>query len=109
MTIAARDNSGKPKLSELHWFNLEGLAKHMERGRIKYPDTPNGAPNWTLGGKPLSEYLDAIERHMSRLVKGEWLDPETGTRHLDAIAWNALTAGTVALGVDEMPLYSDPE
>lgn len=105
MTEAARHNEGKPRLSQLHHFELAGLAAHCDRGRVKYPDTEDGRPNWTLGGKPKEEYLDAIERHVERIVKyGEVYDAETGTRHVDAIAWNALAAGTVATDYVGLPL-----
>lgn len=119
MPEASRDNAGKPKLSELHWFGeaLVMLADHCERGRTKYPDVkvyPSGTPvttdfpaqdeanytymggteryvpNWTLGGKPDAEYLDAIERHLGKHVRGELYAEDMGTLHLIAIAWNAL-------------------
>ena len=118
MSEALRDNTGKPKLSELHWFGpgLVHLALHCERGRLKYPDVKlyggQGSkefdagpyhelalveqgelvlvPNWTLGGKPDAEYLDAIERHAGCHVRGELYSPDMGTLHLIAIAWNAL-------------------
>ena len=107
MSEALRDNTDKARLSELHHFELRGLAKHVERGREKYPDT-DGVPNWTLGGKPLAEYLDCIERHLAAIVKGGVYDEETGTRHVDAIAWNALAAGTVSNELQGQPLYVEP-
>lgn len=88
---AARDNAGKPPLSDILWFEkgIEALAIHIARGREKYPDT-NGRPNWDLGGKPDSEYFDAIARHLGQAVRGEVYDQESGTPHLAAVAWNAL-------------------
>lgn len=102
---ANRDNAGKPELSQLHYFRLEALAVHVSAGRAKYPDR-NGVPNWTLGGKSDAEYLDAIDRHLGKIVRGQVYDvgdinPVTGvfepgleTMHLAAIAWNALACLT---------------
>ena len=92
--VAARKNEGKPQMSEIGWFNLKHLADHCAAGRAKYPDTPDGQPNWTLGGKPDTEYLDAIYRHWEKAVRGEPIDAETQTYHLAAIAWNALACLT---------------
>lgn len=93
---AARDNAAKPRLvSNLVWFKhaLEGLSAHMDAGRAKYPDVENEhgdlVPNFTLGGKPDAEYIDAIARHAFRIAEGEVYDPETGTKHTAAIMWNA--------------------
>lgn len=91
--VAARNNSGKPELSQLHHFDLEPLARHCSAGRQKYPDV-DGVPNWTLGGKPDSEYLDAAMRHLGHHQRGQFLDAETGTPHLAAVAWNALACLT---------------
>lgn len=90
---AHRDNAGKPELSQLHHFRLDALAAHVSAGRAKYPDR-DGRPNWTKGGKPDGEYLDAAERHLSAFVRGEVYDEELRTMHLAAVAWNALAAIT---------------
>ena len=86
---AARQNSGKPEMSQLHHFRLEALAAHCTAGRLKYPDV-QGQPNWRLGGKPDQEYLDAADRHLAKIVRGETYDDETGTMHAAAVAWNML-------------------
>lgn len=86
---ATRHNSGKPELSQLCHFRLDALAAHCTAGRLKYPDV-EGIPNWTLGGKPDQEYLDAACRHIVKHVIGEVYDAETGTMHAAAVAWNML-------------------
>ena len=88
MAEALRDNAGKPELSQVLWFDLRWLADHMAAGRSKYPDSSPGVPNWTLGGKPDQEYLDAASRHLSSLVRGEEYDGETHTHHAAAVMWN---------------------
>lgn len=108
---AARDNTGKPKLAEIHWFEhgLAALAAHIEAGRDKYPDV-DGVPNWTLGGKDDAEYLNAIERHLGKLVRGETHDtkedengkPGLRTLHAAAIAWNALAL--ITLNQKDLPV-----
>ena len=90
MPEAKRDNAGKSELAELFHFDLEWLADHCTAGRLKYPDSTPGVPNWTLGGKPDEEYTNAIARHLAKFVRGEEMDEELGTHHLAAVAWNAL-------------------
>ena len=96
MTEASRHNEGKPELSQLFHFEkgLEALAAHCAAGRDKYPDV-DGVPNWTLGGKPDQEYLDAATRHLGAIVRGEVYDQETGTLHAAAVAWNMLALITL--------------
>ena len=86
---AARETAGKPELAEVLHFDLRFLADHCTAGRLKYPDH-DGRPNWTLGGKPDAEYLNAATRHLAALVQGEEWDPELGTHHAAAVAWNML-------------------
>lgn len=87
-SLALRDNAGKaPLVTELAWFNWDYLADHCAAGRLKYPDV-DGKPNWTLGGKPDAEYLNAAGRHLQALGRGEEIDPETGTHHAAAVQWN---------------------
>lgn len=91
MLPAKRDNSGKLPLDRVFLFKLEFLVAHMMAGEAKYPDDEEtGLPNWLKGGKPDDEYLGAITRHLAAIRRGELYDPELGTRHDAAIAWNAL-------------------
>lgn len=88
--VAARDNAAKPPLAtELLWFDLDWIAAHAARGRVKYPDV-DGKPNWTLGGKPDAEYLDAAMRHLTAMVRGQEYDRESGTHHAAAVVMNML-------------------
>lgn len=59
------------------------LAEHYGRGAAKYEDR-----NWERGYK-WSLSMDALERHLQQFKMGEWLDAETGTPHIIAVAWHA--------------------
>ena len=59
------------------------LALHYGRGARKYADR-----NWEKGYK-WSLSVDALERHLTQFKMGEWLDEETGTPHIIAVAWHA--------------------
>lgn len=108
---AARDNAGKVELSEIWWFEeaLQALANHMAAGRAKYPDTPEGIPNFVLGGKPDSEYLNAAQRHLARIVQGEWYDDELGTPHAAACIWNLAALISLNHPHELRRAYSGPE
>lgn|SRR3990167_7017371 len=59
------------------------LACHYGRGERKY-----AARNWEKGyGWDLS--IDALERHLNLMKQGEWMDEETGSPHIIAVAWHA--------------------
>ncbi len=109
MTNALRDNYGKSELSQLLHFlpALQELADHCSAGRLKYPDT-DGVPNWLLGGKPESEYLDAAMRHLAAIVQGDVFDGELGTTHAAAVIWNLCVYVTCNTGYRE-PLYVEPK
>jgi len=64
---------------------LEELAKHYGRGAVKY------APhNWAKGYE-WSKSFAAMMRHAWAFWRGEDIDAETGSPHLAAVAWHALT------------------
>ena len=49
-------------------------------GALKY-----GKVNWRTAGVRASIYIDAMERHLQKLVEGEWCDPATRVPHLGSI------------------------
>jgi len=101
MKPAARDNAGKPEMSQILWMarGLEQLAIHMAVGRDKYPDDEEtGLPNFMLGGKPDQEYTDAAVRHLTKFIGGQELDEESGTEHLSAAVWNLLALQSLNRG-----------
>jgi hypothetical protein len=81
--------TGGEKGSKLARFSLIppefvwALAEHYGIGAKKYADR-----NWEKGYK-WSLTVDALERHLQSVKMGEWLDPETGSPHIIAVAWHA--------------------
>lgn len=66
---------------------LHELAEHYGKGIAKYPDDENGRANWTRGYSwRLS--VDACQRHLNAWLRGESIDPETGSSHLVAAIWH---------------------
>lgn len=84
-------------------FLLE-LANHYGRGARKYADR-----NWERGYK-WSLSVDALERHLTAFKMGEWLDSETGTPHIIAVAWHCAALfifKTRGLGTNDI-YYDNP-
>ena len=52
---------------------------HLE-GHLKY-----GKVNWREAGVKFSIYIDAMLRHIEKLVDGQWEDPDTQVPHLSSI------------------------
>ncbi|WP_040164428.1 dATP/dGTP diphosphohydrolase domain-containing protein [Microbacterium gorillae] len=75
---------------------LRQLAVHYGRGARKYNPIPNAygdgpaIDNWRLGYN-YSSSLAALHRHLNAWSGGENVDEETGSNHLIAVAWHALT------------------
>lgn len=86
VNVAERKNAGKAKLSFILEARhaLEGLARVLEKGAIKYARS-----NWRKGLK-FTEQVDSLSRHLAAFTSGEDNDPETGLPHVDHILCNAL-------------------
>jgi hypothetical protein len=78
-------NKLKNRLSLVTPFGIWLVGEVGSIGEIKY-DTHNNRK-----GIPVSELLDALDRHTKAFVMGEDLDPETGLPHMAHAAWNALS------------------
>lgn len=87
MSEAKRFNEGKPSLSYILQFvnPIKAIARIMELGAIKYDDG-----NWRLGGKPDSEYLNSMMRHLTEWIHGDVYDKDSGCSHLGHAIWNLL-------------------
>jgi len=76
---------------------LRALASHYGKGAEKYTERDeqgnvvhDGANNWRLGYEWSKSYA-ALQRHAMAFWEGEDVDEETGSLHLIAAAWHALT------------------
>ena len=91
MTTGKKFDSGpdKPRWDCIPWEEVEGVAKVMAYGAIKYNENPDD-PNWVKieGGK--HRYFAAMMRHLMADMKGEVIDPDSGLKHLDHFKFNAL-------------------
>ncbi len=90
--IALRDNASKPELSYWLMFphSAEAFARVMEYGASKY-----AKGNYAKGGKPDAEYLDALARHLTKMMqyyhtnnKEDLYDKESGCLHMGHILFN---------------------
>lgn len=77
---------------------LRELAEHYAKGAQKYGDH-----NFRRGYEWSKSY-SALLRHLLAFWGGEDLDPETGSKHVTAVAWHALALSTF---MDEYPDYDD--
>lgn len=82
---ALRYNEGKDRPDLIPVEVLIALGKHYAYGAEKY------APNNWRKGLPYSETTGSLLRHLYAWLGGERNDPESGTHHLVAVIWNAVT------------------
>lgn len=80
-TEGARKSRGV-KLSLIPPYPLWRVAEVYTLGAAKYADH-----NWRQG-RPASEWLDALERHLARYTAGEDYDPD-GQHHLASVVFHA--------------------
>lgn len=95
-----RYNSGKPRFDLIPADGLRALARHYTRGAEKYADR-----NWERG-MDWSKCFASLERHVWAWMGGEDFDPETGSHHMIAVAWNALALAVYSfrkIGNDDRP------
>lgn len=77
---------------------LEHVARHYGIGAAKYDRN-----QWRKGYEWSKSY-DAAMRHLTAFWRGEDIDAETGSRHLAAVAFHALT---LLVFMDEQPDHDD--
>ena len=81
-----KDDKGKDRWDLLPWDAVDVLVKVYTMGAAKYADR-----NWEKG-MSWSRILGAMLRHMrDRVIKGEYLDKESGLPHFAHMAWCAIT------------------
>lgn len=79
MTAGIKYDQDKPRMDLLDSDALEGLAKVLTFGAKKY-----AAHNWR-GGLSYSRLLAALLRHTFAILRGEFIDPESGLPHVDHV------------------------
>lgn len=82
---AKRFNSGKVPMHYVPLDMLQGLARVLEDGAVKY-----GEDNWRLGA-PVNEQIDSLLRHLSKLQSGEVSDAESSLPHVDHMIFNCIS------------------
>lgn len=75
-------DSGKPRLTLVPPFFIEGMARVLEMGEERY-----GRGNWKEG-LAYSRILDAARRHLAAIEQGEDIDPDSGMQHAFHVACN---------------------
>jgi len=86
-TNPEKTDKDKPIMSLVPGIFRTLLAEHMTAAQIKYPR--DGWKSWENGE---ARCLDAMDRHSMAIMDGELFDPELGTEHYIAVAWNAMAA-----------------
>lgn len=105
-----RKGAKLPRFHDIPTDSLWELAEHYGKGAEKYPDSPDdegGLPyaNWRRGYN-WSLCYSAAYRHLTLAMGGEDVDPETGSKHLTAVAWHMMTL-IHWLNDPEMKKYDD--
>ena len=72
----------KPRVDLLDPLALEGLAKVLTFGAKKY-----AAHNWRKGIAN-TRLIAAMLRHLFAIMRGEYVDPESGLPHIDHVGCN---------------------
>lgn len=88
--------------------SLAEVARHFTIGSNKYPDVEPGRANWSLG-YAYSLGFNAMMRHAFDWWYGENTDAETGSNHLAAVVFHALTLmefQNEGLGTDDRPVHT---
>lgn len=95
-----RFNEGKPRYDLIPPEFMDALAAHFEIGSRKYSDR-----NWERG-MGWCKCFASMMRHAWAWMRGEDIDPETGSHHMISVAWNAMAIYTYAarkIGEDDRP------
>lgn len=74
-----KDDADKVRMDLLDPLALEGLAAVLTFGAKKY-----ASHNWR-GGINLSRVFGALLRHTFSILRGEYIDPESGLPHIDHV------------------------
>jgi copper homeostasis protein CutC len=78
---AIKFDGDKPRMELLSRVALEGCARVLTFGAKKYADD-----NWRDGGFEWRRLIGAAMRHLTAIMDGEDVDPESGLPHVDHLA-----------------------
>lgn len=97
---ALRFNNGKPQLSYVLTFPKANrmLAGVLDAATSRAVN-PYPRGNYIKGG-PMSQYIDALIRHLTSFVNGEDTDPDTGQDHRGHVVFNAKQLCECLIGSD---------
>lgn len=71
--LAAHKSAGKPLVGDLDPDFILGMAEVLAANIEKYPNDPDGMPNWWKGGDYRS-FLASMGRHWLAMARGDDLD-----------------------------------
>lgn len=77
-----KHDQDKPMLNLIDPQAIEGLAAVLTFGAKKY-----AADNWR-GGINNSRLIASLLRHLFAIMRGEYIDPESGLPHIDHVGCN---------------------
>lgn len=83
-----RKDGGKVRMSEIPPGFIVELARHANKGIVKYPNK-NSMPNWAAG-MAYSKIIDPVMRHLYKWLDGQDEDEELKTSHLICAAWGLM-------------------
>ena len=87
--LAAHKSEGKPRVGDLDPGFWLAMGDVMTQGLPKYPNDPDGTPNWWKGGS-FRGFCASVERHAMALAKGQDYDRESGLHHAAHLAVDAM-------------------
>lgn len=119
--LAAHKDTGKPLVADIDPEHLLDIGTVLAASVGKYPNDPDGTPNWYKGGSHRGFAASAL-RHILADLRGEEIDPESGLPHLDHAStdlmflrsWRRRGVGNddrlrpKQTGITGIPLVSEP-
>lgn len=96
MTEGRKDDAQKPRWTLLPWRAMARVLAVLEHGAQHY-----GPDNWRRVENLRDRYINAALRHIVAVLRGEWLDSDSGEPHLaHAIASLAFVLEDAEIGGD---------
>jgi hypothetical protein len=87
--LAKHLSEGKPQVQDIDPLFILEMGKVMTAGLAKYPNDPDGMPNWWKGGD-YRGFVASSLRHLLAFAGGQAEDEEDGLPHLAHLAVDAM-------------------